>query len=51
MMIPVEDRDTYEDKLRRQGYTEEAIMLMSFTRTLMQIEDNDKARENKEKGA
>lgn len=51
MMIPIEDRDTYEDKLRRQGYTEEAIMMMSFTRMLMKIEDNDKARESKEKGA
>ncbi|QDP56032.1 MAG: hypothetical protein Unbinned4409contig1001_51 [Prokaryotic dsDNA virus sp.] len=51
MMIPLENRDTYEDKLRRQGYTEDAIMMMSFTRMLMQIEDNDKSRESKEKGA
>ena len=51
MMIPVEDRDTYEDKLRRQGYTEEAIMLMSFTRTLMQIEDNDKSQQDQNAGA
>ena len=42
MMIPIEDRDTYEDKLRRQGYTEEAIMMMSFTRMLMLEADKDK---------
>lgn len=42
MMIPLEDRDTYEDKLRRQGYSEEAIMMMAFSRTLMIEEDKDK---------
>ena len=46
MTIPIESRDSYEDKLRRQGYTEEAIMLMSFTRMLM-IEEK-KERENGE---
>jgi hypothetical protein len=42
MMIPIEDRDTYEDKLRRQGYSEEAVMMMSFTRMLMIEADKDK---------
>jgi len=51
MMIPVEDRDSYEDKLRRQGYTEEAIMMLSFTRMLMKIEDNDRTQENQKAGA
>jgi hypothetical protein len=46
MMIPVEDRDTYEDKLRRRGYSEDAIMMMSFTRMLMKIEDNDKPQQD-----
>lgn len=41
-MIPIEDRDTYEDKLRRQGYSEEAVMMMSFTRMLMIEESKDK---------
>jgi len=41
-MIPIEDRDTYEDKLRRQGYSEEAVMMMSFTRMLMIEADKDK---------
>jgi hypothetical protein len=51
MMIPLEDRDSYEDKLRRQGYTEEAIMMLSFTRMLMKIEDNDRNKENQKAGA
>lgn len=51
MMIPVEDRDSYEDKLRRQGYTEEAIMMLSFSRMLMKIEDNDRTQENQKAGA
>ena len=51
MMIPVEDRDSYEDKLRRQGYTEEAIMMLSVTRMLMKIEDNDRTQENQKAGA
>jgi hypothetical protein len=42
MMIPIEDRDTYEDKLRRQGYSEEAVMMMSFSRMLMIEADKDK---------
>lgn len=42
MMIPVEDRDTYEDKLRRRGYSEEAIMMLSFTRRLTIEADKDK---------
>lgn len=51
MMIPVEERDTYEDKLRRKGYSEEAIMMLSFSRMIMKIEDNDRIQENKEEGA
>jgi hypothetical protein len=46
MMIPVEDRDTYEDKLRRKGYSEDAIMMMSFTRMLMKIDNNDKPKQD-----
>jgi len=44
MMIPLEDRDTYEDKLRRQGYSEEAIMMMAFSRALMIEEDKDNGK-------
>jgi len=41
MKVPVED--SFEDKLRRRGYSEEAIMMMVFTRTLEKIESDESA--------
>ena len=43
-MIPVEDRDSFEDKLRRRGYTEEAIMMLSFTRALTQEAEKENGK-------
>jgi hypothetical protein len=39
MKIPIED--SFEDKLRRRGYSEETIMMMVFTRTLEKIESEE----------
>lgn len=39
MKVPVED--SFEDKLRRRGYSEEAIMMMVFTRALEKIESDE----------
>ena len=39
MNIPVEDN--FEDKLRRKGYSEEAIMMMVFSRYIYNEENEE----------
>jgi len=39
MKVPIED--SFEDKLRRRGYSEETIMMMVFSRTLDRIENEE----------
>jgi hypothetical protein len=39
MKVPVED--SFEDKLRRRGYSEEAIMMMVFSKFLENVEPEE----------